>query len=55
MWQSPWAAERVKPLLQMVPQYPAKKISTRPAVRYLDIFSLFDTNLTVAVPLQYYY
>ena len=50
-WQSPWASDKVKPLLQIVPQYPAKKISTRPAVRYLETFPLFDTNLTVDVPI----
>lgn len=49
MWQSPMASERRKLSLQIVPQRPAKNISTRPAVRELDVSSLLDTSLTAEV------
>ena len=58
MWQSPCASVAVKPSLHMVPHRPAKNIFTRPAVRYMDVFSLFETNKTPEVTIlngNYYY
>ena len=52
MWQSPCASVAEKPSLHMVPHRPAKNIFTRPAVRYLEVFSLFDTNATDDVPIH---
>ena len=40
------ASDGLKLSLQMLPQRPAKKISTRPAVREFDILPFLDTNLT---------
>lgn len=49
MWQRPMASDDLNPSLQMLPQRPAKKISTRPAVRELEILLFLVTNLTAVV------
>lgn len=43
------ASDSVKSSLQIVPQRPAKNISTLPAVRDLESPPFLDTNLTVEV------
>ena len=50
MWQRPIASDKVNLSLQMLPQRPAKNISTRPAVRESDRPPPVDTNLTVDDP-----
>ena len=52
-WQSPMASDSVKLSLQIVPQHPARNISTLPTVRELESPPFLDTNLADEVTVWY--